>query len=169
MAAPIGTVYALHLEPPLHHAAHYIGWTVDSDPARRIAEHLAGTGSPLIRAAVAAGRTVALVLSVAGDRGLERRWHNRHGTRVCPCCTSQRAPRPRQDPLPVPRRQPASSRRGAGTRPRWRFAQSRRHGAERVPGGGRRPDGRPGLVRRALRRGARGTAAPAPGHGGLSS
>ena len=108
----VGTCYLLHIEPAYHHARHYAGWTVDADPARRVAEHLAGQGSPLIRAAVAAGRAVDLVLSVPGDRGLERRWHNRHGTRVCPRCRSQRSPRPRQLRLPI-----RSNREGRGRRP----------------------------------------------------
>ena len=99
MATQLGTVYVLHIEPPYFHAANYIGWTVDLDPARRIAEHLSGKGSPLVAAAVAAGRTIDLVLSVPGDRGLERRWHNRHGTRVCPRCRSQR---PEQSRAPAP-------------------------------------------------------------------
>ena len=96
MAAQPGPVYLLHIEPAYHHARHYAGWTVDADPARRIAEHLAGQGSPLVRAAVAAGRAVDPVLSMSSDRGLERRWHNRHGTRVCPRCRSQRPARSRQ-------------------------------------------------------------------------
>ena len=110
-----GTVYLLHIEPPLHHAAHYAGWTADTDPTRRIGEHLAGrfkpdangalryvgTGSPLVAAALATGRRVDLVLAVPGDRGLERKWHNAHGTRVCPRCHSQRPPRPRQLRLPI--------------------------------------------------------------------
>jgi integrase len=57
---------------------------------------------------------VGLVLAVPGDRGLERKWHNAHGTRVCPHCRAQRPPRPRQYRLPFTRRLPASPRRGAG-------------------------------------------------------
>jgi len=86
-----------------------------------VAEHLAGQGSPLIRAAVAAGRAIDLVLSVPGDRKLERKLHNAHGTRVCPRCRSQRPSRPRQYRLPFTRRQPASPRRGAGVAPLWRL------------------------------------------------
>jgi hypothetical protein len=43
-----------------------------------------------VRAVVAAGIRVDLVLSVPGDRHLERRWHHRHGTRVCPRCKQVR-------------------------------------------------------------------------------
>ena len=115
MTAHLGTCYLLCIQPPYHHAAHYAGWTADADPTRRIGEHLAGrfepdadgelryvgTGSPLVAAALAAGRRVDLVLAVPGDRGLERKWHNAHGTRVCPRCHSQRPPRPRQLHLPI--------------------------------------------------------------------
>ena len=139
MTAHPGTCYLLCIQPPYHHAAHYAGWTADADPTRRIGEHLAGrfeldadgalryvgTGSPLVAAALAAGRRVDLVLAVPGDRGLERRWHNRHGTRLCPRCHSQRPPRPRQYRLPFTRRQPASPCRGAGAAPLWRLRHDR--------------------------------------------
>ena len=70
MTAIEGTVYVLCIRPAYFHARHYVGWTIDSDPARRVAEHLAGQGSPLIRAAVAVGRAIDLVLTMPGDRGL---------------------------------------------------------------------------------------------------
>lgn len=60
------TVYVLHIEPPLGHARHYVGYTPDEDLARRIAEHMSGSGSPLIRAAVAAGRNVQLAHAFTG-------------------------------------------------------------------------------------------------------
>jgi hypothetical protein len=92
-------VYLLHFDRPLAHARHYVGVDLDGDPHRRLAEHLAGQGSPLVRAVVAAGIGVDLVLSAPGDRKLERRWHNRHGTRICPRCKGQGA---RQYRLPFP-------------------------------------------------------------------
>jgi hypothetical protein len=120
MTAAKGTVYVLHIEPPLHHAKHYIGWTCDSDPWRRIAEHLSGQGSPLVAAAVAAGRSIDLVLAVGGNRGLERRFHNRHGTRVCPRCRAQHPRKPHQFRLPMIRK----GGRALATSPSWlwRFA-----------------------------------------------
>ena len=125
MTAQAPRVYLLCFARPYWHARHYIGVALDGDVQRRFAEHLAGQGSPLVRAVVAAGIRVDLVLSVPGDRGLERRWHNRHGTRVCPRCHSQRPPRPRQYRLPFIRRQPASPRRGAGACPLWRLRHDR--------------------------------------------
>jgi hypothetical protein len=73
-----------------HHAGHYVGWAADGDAQRRLQEHLSGKGSPLVRAVVAAGLPVDLVLSRPGTRVDERRLHNRHGTRVCPRCAPAR-------------------------------------------------------------------------------
>lgn len=72
------TVYVLHIDPPYRHARHYIGFTPDATADRRIAEHLAGTGSPLIRAARAAGCTIQVAEVFAGaprlfERNLKRR------------------------------------------------------------------------------------------------
>jgi len=82
--------YLLHLDPPLAHARHYAGIALDGNVLRRVREHITGHGSPLIAAAVAAGCQVRVVLDVPGDRGLERRWHNAPGTRVCPECKPRR-------------------------------------------------------------------------------
>jgi hypothetical protein len=86
-------VYLLHFEHPYHHARHYIGVALDGDVERRFGEHLAGHGSPLVRAVVAAGIRVELALHVDGDRGLERRWYNRRGrgAALCPRCRERRA------------------------------------------------------------------------------
>jgi len=126
-------VYVIHFSAPLAHARGYVGWSADI--ARRVAEHLdvqrcadAGfhvashRGSPLVCAAIRTGRSVQVAqIYPGGDRGLERRLHNRHHPRVCTLCRSQRPPRPRQYRLPFPRRQPASPRRGAGAAPLWRL------------------------------------------------
>ena len=117
-------VYLLCFSRPFHGAngrhpgaRHYAGIALDGDVERRLAEHLSGHGSPLVRAVVAAGIRVDLVLTVPGDRGLERRFHNAHGTRVCPRCRSQRPPRPLQIRLPF--RTPAPTR-GRRLAPLWR-------------------------------------------------
>ena len=107
--------YVLHFSEPLAHARGYVGWAADI--ARRVAEHLdveacrrAGChlashrGSPLVCAAVRAGRAVLVVQVYPGaDRGLERRLHNRHHPRICVACRGQRPPRPRQLRLPIHR------------------------------------------------------------------
>ena len=96
-ASSAGVVYVLHFSVPFHGAngrhigaQHYVGYAADGDTQRRLAEHLNGKGSPLVKAVVAAGIGVHLVAVMPGDRGLERRLHNRHGTRVCPRCTPAR-------------------------------------------------------------------------------
>jgi len=124
-------VYVIHFSAPLAHAHGYVGWSADI--ARRVAEHLdvqrcidAGfhvashRGSPLICAAVRAGRSVQVAqVYPGGDRGLERRLHHRHHPRICVLCKAQRPPRPRQIRLPFETRQPAPSR---GRRsPLWRL------------------------------------------------
>jgi hypothetical protein len=125
-------VYVVHFSEPLAHARGYVGWSADI--ARRVAEHLdveacaragfhvAGhRGSPLVCAAVRAGRSV-LVAQVypGGDRGLERRLHNRHHPRICALCRSQRPPRPRQLRPPVIRK--GGRRCGASPSWLWRVA-----------------------------------------------
>lgn len=82
-------VYVLHIEPPYRHAAHYIGFT--TRPDARVAEHLAGRGSPLIRAALAAGHEVTVSLKWhCGTRQFERYLKNQKGTsRFCPSCNPQ--------------------------------------------------------------------------------
>jgi len=99
------TVYLLHFEPayaaPIGDtgrfklAGHYLGST-GATVEQRLAEHLAGHGSPLVRAAVRAGCTVTLARTWTGGRTDERaakRAHNHR--RLCPLCTSSPAPPPR--------------------------------------------------------------------------
>jgi len=79
-----GTVYVLHSGSPCLHAAHYVGWTAGSLEAR-LAAHLHGMRSALVRAAVAAGADIALVATFAGTRALERRLKRCHETaQFCP-------------------------------------------------------------------------------------
>src|SRR3954471_7984916 len=86
-----GTVYVLHSEPAYKHAGHYVGWT-EGDVCERIAVHLQGRGSPLIRAAVAAGVQVQLAATYEGTRYLERRRKSGHTPgRFCAICRDRRA------------------------------------------------------------------------------
>jgi predicted GIY-YIG superfamily endonuclease len=83
-------VYVLHFEPAYRHARHDVGWARDVDA--RVAEHLAGAASPLVRAAVLAGASVAVALTYAGSRQLERRLKRWRSTwKFCPICRGQRA------------------------------------------------------------------------------
>jgi hypothetical protein len=88
-----GSVYLLHFSRPLAHARHYLGYAADGDADRRLQQHLRGEGSPLVRAAIAAGITVSLArVWPNGSRTLERQlksWHR--GGRHCPLCRRPRA------------------------------------------------------------------------------
>jgi hypothetical protein len=83
-------IYILHIDPPLRHARHYVGWTADEDVSRRVREHLhqvGGRPSPLVGAALAAGCRVVLAGTLEGDRTMERWLKNKHGAAsFCPLC-----------------------------------------------------------------------------------
>jgi len=70
-------------------ARHYLGFTRDLE--QRDAEHRAGSGSPLLRAALAAGLEVTIVrLWPGGDRKLERRLKKtKNLPRYCPICNPE--------------------------------------------------------------------------------
>ena len=81
-----------------------------TDLGRRVAEHLdieaccrvgfhvaSHRGSPLVCGAIRSGRSVIVVqVYPGGDRGLERRLHNRHHPRICPSCRRQHPLQPRR-------------------------------------------------------------------------
>lgn len=83
-------IYILHIDPPLKHARHYVGWTKDDDVSRRVAEHLNQTGSrpsKLVGAALRAGCVVTLAGTLEGDRAVERKLKARGGAAsYCPLC-----------------------------------------------------------------------------------
>lgn len=88
-------VYILHIEPPYRHARHYIGYTTRG-VRDRVAEHIAGRGSPLVRAALDAGHeiTVAHVWR-CGTRLFERHLKNLKSTnRWCRLCAEHERPTP---------------------------------------------------------------------------
>jgi len=61
-----------------------------------LAEHMTGAGSPLVRAAVAAGVRVELAATIPGSRYLERRLKRWHKTgQFCPLCRARRGGRAR--------------------------------------------------------------------------
>lgn len=89
-----GTVYLVHLQRPYRHERHYLGWAADVQ--RRLAEHRAGDGSPLLRAAAAAGIGFDVVRTWPGTRFDERRLHRFKNTpaRLCPICRGKPAESP---------------------------------------------------------------------------
>lgn len=82
-------VYLLHLDPPLKHAKHYLGYS--RDITARVVTHLSGRGSPLVRAALAAGSQVSLVRIWDGaPQTLERALKDRKNVPLlCPTCREE--------------------------------------------------------------------------------
>jgi hypothetical protein len=82
-------LYLLHIDPPLAHASHYLGFT-ERTPEQRLHEHtnVPSKGSPLVQAAVAQGSTVTLArVWDNGTRTMERMLKNRKNSKkLCPCC-----------------------------------------------------------------------------------
>jgi hypothetical protein len=108
-ATSIGWCYLLHLSRPLGNltnaraqAQHYSGWADDpiGDGAgleQRIAEHLAGRGSKLTRAAVAAGIEISLVAAWRAPLSFEKQLKRRkEAPRLCPICCKARGQKPKQ-------------------------------------------------------------------------
>lgn len=83
-------IYLIHFNTAYHHARHYLGYS--PHPEARVQQHLAGQGSPLVRAVVAAGISVrAWVIHRRGGRTLERQLKLQHnGRRFCPSCSGRR-------------------------------------------------------------------------------
>src|SRR5882762_4293587 len=90
------TVYLLHITPSYQHAGHHIGFCEEEDPSRRFERHLSGRGSPLIKAAIAAGCKVHVAHHFPGaNRSFERKLKNRGSARRwCPSCDVKSRPLP---------------------------------------------------------------------------
>ena len=75
-------IYVLKFEHPLgrpgrhSQAQFYLGYCEDDRLADRLAEHAAGYGAAITRAAVQRGYRLELVLAIPGDRSEERRLKN---------------------------------------------------------------------------------------------
>lgn len=81
-----GTVYLIHLDSPIAHAQHYIGWA--RNLKRRLAHHRKGTGAKFLAEAVRRGIGFDIVREWDdADRNFERKLKNRkHAPRICPAC-----------------------------------------------------------------------------------
>jgi hypothetical protein len=82
-----GTTYLIHFSRRYQHAGHYTGWT-DKPVLARFAEHLAGKGAVLTRAAVRAG--IGLTLARTWENTTKDREdslkHQGGARRFCPEC-----------------------------------------------------------------------------------
>lgn len=93
----MGTVYLIHLDRPLAHARHYIGWAHGGIEAvaRRLDRHRVGRGSRLLAACAKKGIGFDVVKTWSGvDRHFERKLKKRNSTpRICPvCCAAGQTP-----------------------------------------------------------------------------
>ena len=83
-------VYLIHLDEPIGHARHYIGYADDVD--KRLVRHRRGNGGRLLK--VAARRGIKFHVARIwpdGDRALERRLKRlKNGPRLCPICREGR-------------------------------------------------------------------------------
>lgn len=87
------SVYILHLDTPLYHARHYIGWSKNMFTLKkRVGHHADGTARCKFTDAVhRAGITFQLARVFRGrkyDRNFERKLKNRtHIKEYCPVCS----------------------------------------------------------------------------------
>ena len=90
-------IYLLHFDPPYLHARHYLG-IVSARGKRveeRVEEHVNGLGSPLVRAAAAAGARIVIArtwttkqrASRTRERQLKK-W--KMSPRLCPICNRKK-------------------------------------------------------------------------------
>ena len=86
MSHPVGTVYLIHLESPIEHAQHYLGFTEDFE--RRLSEHKRRTGAAFLAEAVRRGIDFEAVRFWENKtRADERLLKNRRNARqFCPKC-----------------------------------------------------------------------------------
>jgi len=90
MKSNAGTVYLIHLETPIAHSRHYIGWSRYFK--QRIRHHRNGTGARFLAEAVRRGINfdVARVWKNA-DGNFERKLKNRKNARLlCPACREEK-------------------------------------------------------------------------------
>ena len=102
----LGWVYLWHFSRPLGNlsnaraqAQHYLGFADDPDGdaaslERRAAEHLAGRGARITKAAIAAGIEISLVATWRAPLSFEKYLKRRKDApRLCPICCRQRGQR----------------------------------------------------------------------------
>lgn len=96
-----GTLYLLCFAPGVRrddrgHAKHYLGYVQGGleNVERRLRQHLTGSGSPLVHAAVRQGLDVTVARTwTSSDRDTERRLkRTKNVPRLCPLCQGHAAP-----------------------------------------------------------------------------
>jgi predicted GIY-YIG superfamily endonuclease len=84
----MGLVYLIHLDTPLAHSSHYIGFTKSISPLYRLRAHRAGVGANFLRAVNEAGIGYHVVrIWRWSSQDFERSLKNRKKASVfCPIC-----------------------------------------------------------------------------------
>jgi hypothetical protein len=86
MTASRRLVYTLHLWPPLSHAKHYTGSTLERQLARRLADHALGRGARLPQVQVERGGSWVLAQTEPGGHDKERQLKKHGAARRCEVC-----------------------------------------------------------------------------------
>lgn len=82
-------IYLVHLDKPMFHAKHYVGYSKGSFK-KRLERHRAGGGSKLLKAAKEQGIGYEVVRTWPGNRTQERQLKRQKNTpRYCPICQEQ--------------------------------------------------------------------------------
>jgi predicted GIY-YIG superfamily endonuclease len=82
-------VYLIHLEKPLKHAKHYLGFSEDIQ--ERVKQHRNGRGAAFMKAIKKNGISWYVSRIWDGDRELERILKNQHNaSHLCPTCIQER-------------------------------------------------------------------------------
>lgn len=88
----MATVYLIHLDRPLAHAKHYIGYTSFEDINQRLQRHKSGDGAKILNACNLKGITYSIVRTwecedCQSARSLEVHLkRQKHSARYCPVC-----------------------------------------------------------------------------------
>lgn len=107
-----GQVYLIHMDKPIAHAQHYIGFELRDDDTR-ITVHRNGNGGRLLAVASARGITFRKVRTWPGtSRRWERRLKNYASARkLCPACSPGSWMNQMADPGKPKREYPASRKK----------------------------------------------------------
>ena len=82
-------VYLIHLDKPLHHARHYLGYS-ENLPGR-VQMHRNGQGAAFMKAIAKNGISWHVSRIWDGDRALERMLKDQHkASHLCPTCIQER-------------------------------------------------------------------------------
>lgn len=103
-----GSIYLIHFDRRYRHAGHYIGWTKEKFPRKRIEKHRDGRGANLMRVLKehGIGWRVARVWMRA-TRSDERRLKNWNGAaKLCPVCRYSGRKQPTYTPAAAPVKRP---------------------------------------------------------------